>query len=205
MLGGDILALVDEFKNDILHKDIEYVYDEYLMGTHVWCFYEMFKEQSYDKYDKFRKYIARKLDVHFPDVAVIGSAKTGFSMNPTKNFKVFDSKSDIDIVVVSSSLFYSFWDEYLKEHNSITGIKNGSYRYITSCIFKKFIIFDGFDNSNDYYARWQKKTKGFEKDLQLMFKIDNDIHYRIFESWDAVKMYYCKGLLENREKLKGVS
>lgn len=196
------MSLVDAFKDDILHKDIEYVYNQYLMGSSVWCFKQIFREESYDKYDNFRRYIAKKLGVHFPDIAIVGSAKTGFSMNPSKNFKEFDNKSDIDIVVVSSQLYYDFWDEYLKEYNSITGIRNGSYKYITSCIFKKFIIMDGFDNSNDYYAKWQKKTKGFEKDLQLMFKINNDIHYRIFESWDAVKMYYCKGLLENREKLK---
>lgn len=199
------MVLLDKFKNDIVHKNIEYVYDEYLMGTYVWCFYEKFKEQSYNKYDKFRKYISGRLEVHFNDIAIIGSAKTGFSMNPTKNFKEFNSESDIDVVVVSRQLYYEFWDEYLNEHNSITGIKNGKYRYVVSCIFKRFITLDGFDNSNDYYVKWQKKTKGFEKDLQLMFKIDNDIHYRIFESWDAVKMYYCKGILENKGKLEGVS
>lgn len=199
------MSSVDNFKKHILDKGIEYVYDEYLMGTYVWCFHEKFKEESYKKYDQFRRYVASKLNVHFHDIAIIGSAKTGFSMNPSKSFKEFDEKSDIDVVVVSSTLYYKFWDEYLKEHNSITGIRNGKYKYVVSCIFKRFITLDGFDNSNTYYVKWQKKTKGFEKDLQLMFKIDNDINYRIFESWDAVKMYYCKGLLENRRVLEGVS
>ena len=44
-----------------------------------------------------------------------------------------------------------------------------------------------------------KKTQGFEKDLQLDFEIENDIHYRIFESWDAAKDYICQALLKQKK------
>ena len=36
---------------------------------------------------------------------------------------------------------------------------------------------------------------GFEKDIQVLFNIKNDIHYRIFESWDAVKGYYLNSII----------
>jgi len=197
------LYSVEDIKQDILKKDIDYIYNEYLLGSYVWYFDEKFSSECYQKYDRFKRYVSKKLEVHFNDVAIIGSEKIGFSLNPSKNFKLFHSKSDIDIIVVSQSLYYAFWNEYLKEHNSITGIKNGKYSYVCKCVFKKFITLDGFDTSNDFYLSWEIKTKGFEKDLQLMFQIDNDIHYRIFESWDAVKLYYTKGILENKRKLEG--
>lgn len=71
--------------------------------------------------------------------------------------------------------------------------------YVSFCIFRKFLTLDYFRN-NDYYNNWQKKTGDFEKDIQLQFQIGNDIHYRIFESWDSVKMYYISSI----NQLKGI-
>lgn len=47
--------------------------------------------------------------------------------------------------------------------------------------------------------KWLKKTQGFEKDLQLDFEIENDIHYRIFESWDAAKDYYMSSIAKAKK------
>ena len=60
---------------------------------------------------------------------------------------------------------------------------------------------DSFRN-NEYYNNWLRKTEGFEKDIQLKFKIGNEIHYRIFESWDSVKLYYMYSIdkLKNSEE-----
>lgn len=193
---------IEQFKQDLINQDLQKVYKDHMLGSSIWYFEKNFKASSYKKYDDFKKYISNRLGVHINNIAIMGSAKNGFSTSPDKNFRLFNQKSDIDIVIVSQQLFNEFWDEYLKEHNSLIGIKNGKYKNVTSGIFKKFITLEGFDDSNDYYKNWQKKIGDFEKDLQLLFKINNDVHYRIYESWDAVESYYTKGLLELKEIIK---
>lgn len=170
------------------------------MAGEVWYFKEKFGQKWFEKYDDFKLFISDKLGVYFNDISVAGSAKLGFSVNPDKNYKLFDDKSDLDIIIVSQVLFYKFWNAYLID--SYSPIKINNYTYVCKCIFRKFIVFDGFNKTNKDYCEWQKKTKGFEKDLQLRFDIEHEIHYRIFESWEAAQMYYISGLVKNQKKLE---
>lgn len=55
-----------------------------------------------DDYYSFRKKIADKFDINFHEIFITGSAKLGFS--PRKG-KLFDYDSDIDVAIISSSLY----------------------------------------------------------------------------------------------------
>lgn len=55
-----------------------------------------------DAYYEFRKRIATKFDINFHEIFITGSAKLGFS--PFKE-KLFDYDSDIDVAIVSESLY----------------------------------------------------------------------------------------------------
>jgi hypothetical protein len=55
-----------------------------------------------DAYYEFRKRIAENFDINFHEVFITGSAKLGFS--PHKR-KAFDYDSDIDVAIISSSLY----------------------------------------------------------------------------------------------------
>lgn len=59
-----------------------------------------------DDFYSFRKKIAEKFEVSFHEVYIVGSAKMGFS--PFKEYKAFDLDSDIDVSIVSNSLFERF-------------------------------------------------------------------------------------------------
>ncbi len=202
-IGDKKLDLLEEYKNDLLDPgcDLTRVYKKYIMAGEVWYFKERFGKDWFGKYDDFKLFISDKLGVHFNDISVAGSAKLGFSINPDKNYKLFDDKSDLDIIIVSQVIFYRFWNAYLVD--SYSPIRINNYTYVCKCIFRKFITFDGFNKTNKDYCEWQKRTKGFEKDLQLRFDIEHEIHYRIFESWEAAQMYYISGLIKNQRKLEG--
>jgi hypothetical protein len=62
-----------------------------------------------EEFYSFRKKIAERFDVSFHEVYIVGSAKIGFS--PHKQFKPFDLDSDIDVSIVSRSLFDRLLDE----------------------------------------------------------------------------------------------
>lgn len=58
-----------------------------------------------DEFYEFRKRIATKFDIIFHEIYITGSAKLGFS--PHKE-KIFGYDSDIDVAIVSETLFNNF-------------------------------------------------------------------------------------------------
>ena len=46
----------------------------------------------FEKYSDFKLFISDKSGAHFNDIAIAGSAKLGFSANPSKNYRylIFD-------------------------------------------------------------------------------------------------------------------
>lgn len=189
---------VEDMKASIKAKSADEIYNEFFISGEVWIFKSTFGERWFEQYDKFKKYVAKKRGVHYNNIGIAGSAKLGFSLNPTKNFRNFNDTSDVDIIIVSQRLFNEFWEQYLYDSYKPTTRINNIYD-VGFCIFRKYMRLDCFRN-NEYYNNWQKKIGGFEKDIQLRFQIGNDIHYRIFESWDSVKMYYVSSI----NKLKGL-
>lgn len=190
-----------EYKEDLLKIPVEEVYNKYIIGGDVWYFKDKYGENWFDIYDQFKIFISKKLEVHYNDIAIAGSAKLGFSLNPTKNFRLFNEESDIDIIVISRKYFYLFWDSYRRD--SYAEVRTPNFNKVCFGIFRKYIIFDGFKKNNLDYLKWLKKTQGFEKNLQLEFEIENSIHYRIFESWDAAKDYYKASIVKSKKIIQG--
>ena len=182
-----------EDKKKILSLDPNQIYEEYFISGDVWLFKNQFNKDWFVRFDEFKKFISKKLDVHYNDIGIAGSAKLGFSLNPKKELHDFTDESDVDIILVSYKLYKKFWSEYLKDSYN-PAARVDKIAKISFGIFRKYIFLDGFRN-NEFYNKWLKKTMGFEKDIQVLFNIKNDIHYRIFESWDAVKGYYLNSII----------
>ncbi len=188
----DLNDKVAQFKQDLKKTPTNEIYTKYVLAGEVWVFKKKYNDKWFENYNDFKLYISKRLGVHYNDIAIAGSAKLGFSVNPKKKFKLFNEESDIDVVIISQELFYLFWKEYLEDSYSPIGIEK--IGKISFGIFRKYIFLDGFRNENKFFRQWEVKTKGFEKDLQLLFGIENDIHYRIFESWDSAQKYYVNGI-----------
>ncbi|MGV3597565.1 MAG: hypothetical protein ACO1PI_06820 [Bacteroidota bacterium] len=192
---------VDEVKEFIKSNSEKDIYDKYLLGQDVWFFGEYIKnEDPLLFYDKFKKFISSQLNIHFHNISIIGSAKTKFSFSPEKEFREFNDKSDFDIVLVSSELFYYFWSAYY-EISQNQRVEN--YNSLTSSIFRKFIsIKDNEPNYNsEKLKNWQRKLAKFKTQLQLEYKIYYDINYRIYESWESVESYHLSGIKKLKNKI----
>lgn len=62
-----------------------------------------------DKYFKLKKLIAVNFSLNPEHVIMVGSAKLGFSIAPSKLWKAFGDESDIDMVIISEVVFDEFW------------------------------------------------------------------------------------------------
>lgn len=189
----------DDLINTIQQSQEIDIYYDYLLGQEAW----VFKDQGDDyvaKYDRFRKFVSKKLDVPFNNVSIVGSAKTRYSFSPDKDFSEFDDDSDIDLIIVSDSYFGQLWRAY-REISSHSWLKG--YSKITSNIFNEFISLNDDDSDYGQYSleKWQKKILSFKAELQVSFSLPSAINYRIYKNWEAVERYHLDGITKLKIKL----
>lgn len=58
---------------------------------------------------------------HFPDsdaIFIVGSGNWGYSLNPEKIWTPFHGQSDVDVAVISQTLFERTWEELRIEHRT---------------------------------------------------------------------------------------
>jgi len=105
---------LNNFKKDLVELDSKQVIcKNFLSGnSHL---------LSDHQYFELRDRIANKFEVEFNEVILVGSSKVGFSIAPKKRFRQFCDESDIDIAVISESLFTKVWKE------AYTFKKSGAY------------------------------------------------------------------------------
>ena len=95
---------IEDFKkdlkiNDNLHMISKYFYNDYTPAA-----------INLDAYHALRWEIKEHFNLEsIFDVFLVGSARLGFSIKPTAQFRHFNDQSDLDIVIVSKSLFEQYW------------------------------------------------------------------------------------------------
>ncbi|EKC5521389.1 hypothetical protein ABXX67_002128 [Vibrio parahaemolyticus] len=187
----------DKFKLELNDKSEKELFRDYFLSSKCWLFEQKLGHPNHvEMYDRFKLVIADGLGVHPMNIIMVGSAKTGFSVAPHKAFKDFADNSDIDIVVVSDKIYKEAWEAF-NELATMKKVKR--YQAITSEIFRHFVSLKEVDTDVDFFERWDVKVNNFKKNLQLIFDVDNEINYRIYESWEWVDTYHLNGLAKLKE------
>ncbi|EJG0735695.1 hypothetical protein C4G28_RS22975 [Vibrio parahaemolyticus] len=192
--------MLQEFKAKLLEDNIRDVYQRYLLGHDIWYFREYKQSTSFAAdYDEFKLYMSHKLGLHVNNIAIVGSAKMGFSLSPSKDYRAFNDDSDIDLVVVSASTYKASWEAYLDLHHR--GYLP-TYAPVAKNIFKGFVSLKEIDSRADFFDEWTRKVEPLKKDFQTFFGIPHEINYRVYDSWESVERYHLSGLKELKEKLE---
>lgn len=177
------------------YSPIEVVRKDILSGT---CF-------ALDAETEFalRSEVARHFGVHPNEVFIVGSAKLGFSIVPSKRFRPFCDCSDIDLVLVSSSLFDNVWKEvFLYSKNVGYWEKKDSF---TQYLFKGWIRPDKLPTSPAFSLskEWWEFFRGLtSKRVYGDYKIAAGLYKSLFflESYQEICASGCKeGVAETNE------
>jgi hypothetical protein len=116
----------------------------------------IFKDDE-DKYFDLKREIAANFSEHYNNIHMVGSAKLGFSIAPSKLWKPFTVESDIDIVIVSTKLFESLWGS-LHEFNialtNRTKQEDATYKSFLNYFFKGWIRPDLFPFESSLQTDW---------------------------------------------------
>lgn len=98
---------LERFKADIDQHDDKTLIDRYYYST-------LGPVLDNEQQAALRREISNHLEVSVRDVVLVGSAKLGFTLRAKRGrptFSHFGDSSDIDIAIISSSLFLKYWQE----------------------------------------------------------------------------------------------
>jgi len=185
-----------EFKNDLRSSKPEVVVQKYLFDRSPYCFAD-----NPQRYIDFRKEICEQFKIHLQNFAIVGSAKVGFSLNPTKFGVVFSDSSDVDVVLVSEELFQRLWIDLIR-------FRRDEFAYLPSEYKKQFnelqyILFwghvrmDKLPNKFTAAKKWWEFFNRLSKDTRFG---PRRIRAMIFKTWKHVSFFYEKNIME----LKGI-
>lgn len=154
-------------------------------------------------YHDFKCVIADTMDISPNNVALVGSSKFGFSMNPSKKeiLKNFHKKSDIDVVIACNQTFEKIWKSlrlsYYRDQNHVRDSHSWE-------LFSKFLV---VNDKIEYRCDSMKTTveiiDNMKKEVSRVCRIKNTLKYRIYGSWDDVEDYHEFGVRILQRHLSG--
>lgn len=184
----------DDFVRVLQEQGVRYVYSHCLFNNEVHIFEQNFPDEHLFKYQEFKARVSDVLGVSLQNIAIVGSAKMGFSLTPGRSYEPFDEDSDLDLIIVCPTLFRELWGGYFDYINSFTG---RSYSDIAKGVFRHFVSVKAEEVVGDqlqYFQSWIDKVDGLRLQLQLEFKLPMEINYRVYEDWKYVDKYHMSGL-----------
>jgi hypothetical protein len=95
---------IEEFKADLKRLESKQIVRRHLLTGLA---YLLDQEREFEIKDR----TADCFRVEYSEVALVGSAKLGFSIAPNKRYRPFGETSDIDVAVISERLFKTVWEE----------------------------------------------------------------------------------------------
>ena len=194
-------SLILDFSRKTFFHGLPYVFD--IQGTH-----------GEEKYFEFRNKIAKKFQIGFHEVFIVGSVKLGFSpkpnseSTPTQFGKEFSLDSDIDVVLVNENLFEEYYKNICKyQYNFDFKYKNISYReQNTYANFLEYMIkgwmrpdklptsFNIIEIKNDWFDFFNSISNGKSEvgNYQINGGLYKDYHYLENYYLSTIKQLYQK-------------
>ncbi len=203
-----MLYSLDEIKNDLETLDTKQFYMKHIVKSHNWYFLNVLQipeSNLLETVDEFKDIVSSNIGVSFNSVMMVGSGKIGYSLAPQKKFKPFElnneskNKSDIDIAIISDSLYKYFWEIFRKSYS----VKHDYvYSFISREIYRGYINERNLREIDNCRKVWNDLSTRANKLLRTKLYLKHDITYRIYSSWEDFEEYNITSI--NSMKAKGI-
>lgn len=101
----------EDFADILKTDDLEIIVQEHIFKGETFVFGD-----NPELYDSLRGIISQGVGLTPESVILVGSAKLGFSLDPSKFGAPFTNNSDLDLLVVSPKHFDQLWIDFLRWH-----------------------------------------------------------------------------------------
>lgn len=160
--------------------------------------------------DVLRSHLAGRLSISKSSILVIGSAKTGFSLNPQNYPRPFGDTSDIDVVVIDEALFDQAWGTLLKWNYPRRIVPLGRVDGTWASMRRKDVYwgwftphtiqFEGISSPEvlhplrDLSTRWFDAFRSLAEYTHHPELARRDVSGRLYRSLNHVALYHEEGL-----------
>jgi hypothetical protein len=187
----------DEFSELLVSHDHTGIVDELLIAGVPYAF----RDSPVD-YDSLRTIVGTALRLPPDAMTVIGSGRIGFSLAPDKYGAPFSTKSDLDVVVVSSELFDEAWFDLLRLGAKYFGLQKSVRSWIDSHresnVYWGFILPDRLPGAVTLSPEWFRVFRGLTRIRSLAAR---EVSGRLYRTWDHVRVHQLYSLRKIREGL----
>lgn len=199
----------DMLRNDLLSLSPKDFYMKHIIKSHNWYFSDYLcftQDEIVDKMDFFKEIVSTKLSINFHNVQIVGSAKVGYSLSPSKLFSPFHDEcpdkqsSDIDIAIISEHLYKKFWDKF-RQVKKIR-YKQPYYNNLTQSIFRGYINEKDLMQVDGMCDEWASLIRPINMALQDALGFVHPITYRVYRSWEDLEEYQIIGIAKAKKYLE---
>lgn len=197
------MARVEQKYLDELANDVDKGPDDFVVSKWIIERIPSIFNGDYEEFIKTKLFIANRLGIDSCSVIFVGSSCTGFSLNPDKDFKIFDELSDIDIAIISHHYFNIAW-HWMKSVD--IGLQKGKVRYSIAqhrshYIFDGTIATDSFLTYLPFGNEWNSVIKELEKNPIFCGR---EVHFRLYQDHKSLIDYHRNNVKRNLPILLGV-
>lgn len=152
------------------------------------------------KYVDWKSDLAEIIGVDGRAITLIGSASTGFSLNPHNNYRTFNDESDVDIAIISARHFELAWHAI----RNLGALRHGLSHLQRASLEdhrSRLIYWGTFDTKHllpklPFGKQW---FEAFEKMTSVSPTHDRDINARIYRDFESLSAYHVNNLNILRE------
>ncbi len=158
---------------------------------------------DYETFIHTKIQIGEMLGVDSCAVIFVGSASTGFSLSPNKNFKSFDEYSDIDIAIISNYHFNIAWHSIrnVDINKQMPEVKNSIIDHRQRLVFWGTIATDKILGLMPFAKDWMMAIE--ELHNNPIFE-NREINFRLYQDYDSLRAYHKNNLEKNLVNVLGV-
>lgn len=199
----------EQIHKDLMELDERSFIIKYFLRSENWYFEKILKISS-DKIleatDDFKEIISATLGIAHNSVALVGSAKIGLSLSPSKEkcfkpFQVDDAErkaSDLDIAIISEKLFYAYWELLRKSYDK--RYEYPFYQHIKGDLYRGYISGYNLAQIPGCRKSWREQTKSINQKLRGSLFIKHYISFRIYKSQEDLEEYHIVSLRELKKE-----
>ncbi|WP_165857010.1 hypothetical protein [Marinobacter sp. JSM 1782161] len=189
--------MFDTFCNELQKKSLKNVAQEWVIDRTPYIF-----EEKQASYVQWKSELSNLINVDGKAISIIGSSCLGFSLNPSKGFRVFNEDSDIDIAIISRHHFELAWHTIRNIGTEMYSL-NQKQRQSLEDHRKRLIYWGTFDTKSlltklPFGKQW---FEAFSKMSEIFPTEGREINARIYRDFESLTEYQTANLAKLRDKI----
>jgi len=186
--------MVNIFKGELTANNASYMCSKWLFERTPFIF-----EDDRLSYIKWMENLAARLKVDSKSMILTGSSCCGFSLNPNKNYKLFDENSDIDIAITSQFYFDIAWKTFrdlgTKRYGLTAKQKASLDDHVNRLIYWGTIATDKLLVILPFGKEWSLHLAELSNSNPINGRT---INIRLYKDYDSLRAYH----VQNLDKMK---